>query len=180
MAKIVLFVDAMEPQEYGTGWIETERGLVESGHPKVTPKVTSEVYTGVSPTANGMCAAHSMKGQFSDRPRQPMIQEKLERAGYRVASLWMPYSHQQQLQGQLYISESANGMDVGQHQLAHMCMTLPTAGEMFGENINKDLAFNTRKEDIYIRTATVLNLIELADLDVVFMGIRSPDQYTHF
>lgn len=180
MAKIILFVDAMEPEEYGGGWQGTERGLVESGHPKVTPKVTSEVYTGESPSVNGMGRVHSMKGDAPSRPMLPTIQEKLQTAGYNVGSFHMPYCTPLQLQNQMWVGDTRQGKVPGQNQLAHMMAGLPTAGHLSkgGEEMNR--GFNTRIEDILSRSAEMIKAINLAELDVVFLGIRSPDEFTHF
>lgn len=180
MAKIVLFVDAMEPKEYGEGWTNTERGLVKSGYPKVTPKVTSEVYTGQSPSANGMGRVHSMKGQTPHRPHMPLIQEKLEMAGYNVASLHMPYCLPLQLRNEAWISTSMQEQGAGQNPMAQLCMQPPTAGNMQGDEEEIERCLNTRTEDIYAKSSSMLNAIEAAGFDVVFLAIRSPDEFTHF
>lgn len=180
MAKIVLFVDAMEPTEYGAGWTDTERGIVESGHPKVTPKVTSEVYTGISPSQNGMGTAHTMGGPPAHRPQIPTIQEKLEMAGYNVLSLHMPYCLPLQLQNQAWISTAMGQQDAGQNPLAQMCMQPPVGGDMSDSEADWDRKFNGKREDIYAKSSSMLNSINTGGFDIAFIGIRSPDEYTHF
>ena len=180
MAKIVLFVDAMEPTEYGAGWTDTERGLVESGYPKVTPKVTSEVYTGKSPSENGMGAVHSMSGETPHRPQMPTIQEKLEMAGYNVASLHMPYCLPLQLQNGAWISTAMQQQDAGQNPLTQMCMQPPAGGDMADAEADWGRIFNSKREDIYAKSSSMLNAINMGEFDVVFLAIRSPDEYTHF
>jgi len=180
MAKIVLFVDAMEPTEYGDGWTHTERGLVESGYPKVTPKVTSEVYTGQSPSKNGMGAVHSMTGATPHRPQLPTIQEKLEMAGYNVASLHMPYCLPLQLQNQAWISTAMQQQAAGQNPITQMCAQPPVGGNMADAEDDWDRIFNGKVEDIYAKSSSMLNAINTGEFDVVFLAIRSPDEYTHF
>jgi len=180
MAKIVLFVDAMEPTEYGAGWLDTERGLVESGYPKVTPKVTSEVYTGVSPSQNGMGSVHSMGEMTTHRPQIPTIQEKLEMAGYNVASLYMPYCLPLQLQNQAWISTAMQQQAAGQNPITQMCQQPPAGGPMHDAEADWDRIFNSKQEDIYAKSSAMLNAINMAEFDVVFIAIRSPDEYTHF
>lgn len=180
MAKIVLFVDAMEPQEYGAGWTDTERGLVESGYPKVTPKVTSEVYTGKSPSENGMGVVHSMSGPNSHRPQMPTIQEKLEMAGYNVASLHMPYCLPLRLQNEAWISEAMQEQGAGENPITRMCMQPPQTGSMADAEEDWDDIFNAKQEDFFAKSSSMLNAIRAGDFDVVFIGIRTPDQYTHF
>lgn len=180
MAKIVLFVDALEPREYGAGWTDTERGMVNSGYPKVTPKVTSEVYTGKPPSQNGMGVVHSMSEMHTHRPAVPTIQEKLEQAGYAVGSFHMPYCLPLSLQSQLWISEAMGQRAAGQHQLVNGMMGIPTAGDLSGDDDEVDMGLNTRREDIYSRSSNMLKLLNLVDLDVIFLGIRSPDEFTHF
>jgi len=180
MAKIVLFVDAMEPREYGRGWTDTERGLVESGFPKVTPKVTSEVYTGVSPSKNGMGRVHSMKGEMPGRPMMPTIQEKLEMAGYNVLSLHMPYCLPLQLRNQAWISTAMQQQAAGQNPLAQMCAQPPAGGDMMDPETDRDMIFNSKNEDIYAKSSSMLNAINAGGFDVAFLAIRSPDEYTHF
>lgn len=180
MAKIVLFVDAMEPTEYGEGWIDTERGYVESGYPKVTPKVTSEVYTGQSPSQNGMGAAHTMNGGPAHRPQIPTIQEKLEMAGYNVLSLFMPYCLPLQLQNQAWISTAMGQQAAGQNPLAQLCQQPPAGGDMSNAEADWDAIFNSKIEDIYAKSSSMLNSINMGGFDVVFLAIRTPDEYTHF
>ena len=180
MAKIILFVDAMEPTEYGEGWKDTERGLIESGYPKVTPKVTGEVYTGVSPSENGMGRVHSMKGQSPGRPQMPLIQEKLEMAGYNVLSLHMPYCLPLQLQNQAWLSTAMGQQGGGQNPLAQLCAQPPAGGDMASNESNWDKIFNSKKEDLYAKSASMLNSINMGEFDVCFIGIRTPDEYTHF
>jgi hypothetical protein len=180
MAKIVLFVDAMEPDEYGEGWLQTERGMVLSGHPKVTPKVTGEVYSGMSPSDTGMGACHSMKQQSPGRPMVPLIQEKLEASGYNVASLHMPYCLPLQLQNGLWISTAQGRASAGQNQAVQRCLQVPASGDLLDPEEDDGLGFNSRLDDMYAKSSSMLNLVRMADLDVVFIGIRSPDHYTHF
>ena len=180
MAKIVLFVDAMEPTEYGRGWIDTERGLVESGYPKVTPKVTSEVYTGKSPSKNGMGVTHSINGEMPHRPQLPTIQEKLEMAGYNVASLHMPYCLPLQLNNGAWVSTAMQQVNMGQNPITQFCRQPPTTGDLSDAEADWDKAFNSRQEDIYAKSSSMLNAINMGEFDVVFIAIRSPDEYTHF
>jgi len=180
MTKIILFVDAMEPTEYGAGWKNTERGLVDSGHPKVTPKVTGEVYTGKSPSENGMGMVHSIKGDNIDRPALPTIQEKLEAAGYTVGSLYMPYCSPLQLENQLWVGDTTQGQVPGQNPIAQRCITVPTGGDIKEGGKEVDIGFNTRIDDVMSRSANLTKAISLAELDVAFVAIRSPDEFTHF
>jgi len=43
-----------------------------------------------------------------------------------------------------------------------------------------DRIFNGKVEDIYAKSSSMLNAINTGEFDVVFLAIRSPDQYTHF
>jgi hypothetical protein len=181
MAKIVLFVDALEPREIGgTRFKETQRGLVDSGAPKVTPKVTSEVHTGLDPTQTGMGGQHSIKGERQERPMAPAIQEKLEQAGYNVFSYMMPYIHPLQLQNQAFVSDTMQGPQPGQSPIAQMCVNPPAVGDLMEPEDDGEFAWNSRTDEIYARSSSMLNAIRAGDFDVAFIGIRSPDQYTHF
>lgn len=181
MAKIILFVDALEPREIdGTRFADTERGYVNSGAPKVTPKVTSEVQTGLDPTHTNFGGQHSMNGDREGRPHAPMLAEKLEAAGYTVGSFYMPYSHPQQIESQLYVSDTMQGPQPGQHPLAQMNVNPPASGDLMDPDDDGSHAWNARTDEIYARSSNMLNTIRGAGLDVAFIGIRSPDQYTHF
>lgn len=180
MAKIILFVDALEPNEYGRGWQATERGLVESGHPKVTPKVTSEVYTGESPSVNGMGRVHSMKGETPHRPEMPTIQEKLEMAGYNVLSLHMPYCLPLQLRNGAWISTAMQNEQMGQNPLAQLCKQPPAGGDMASNESDWDSIYNSKQEDLFAKSSSMLNAINMGGFDVCFIAIRTPDEYTHF
>lgn len=181
MVKIILFVDALEPREIGnTRLEETQRGLVDSGAPKVTPKVTSEVYTGQPPSVTGMGQQHSINGDRIPRPVSPTIMEKLDRAGYNVLSLYMPYCHPLQIESQAFVSDTMQGPQPGQSPLSQMLVQPPTPGDLMDPDDDGELAYNARTDEIYARSSSMLNAIRAGDFDVVFLGIRSPDQYTHF
>lgn len=180
MAKIILFVDALEPTEYGEGWTDTERGMVNSGFPKVTPKVTSEVHTGMSPSENGMGAAHSISEQPATRPRTPTIQEKLELAGYNVASLFMPYALPLNLQNQAWVSTAMGQQQAGENPLAQMCIQPPASGDLSDSEEDWDAIFNSKVEEMYAKGSAMLNSITAGGFDVCFIAIRTPDEYTHF
>jgi hypothetical protein len=181
MAKIVLFVDALEPRETsGTAFKDTERGLVDSGAPKVTPKVTSEVYTGMSPSQTAFGQQHSINGERIPRPNAPTIMEKLEAAGLSVLSLYMPYCHPLQLQQQSFVSDTMEGPQPGQHPLAQMCLQPPAVGDLMDPDDDGENAWNARTDEVYARSSNMLNAIRAGGFDVAFIGIRSPDQYTHF
>lgn len=181
MGKIILFVDALEPREIGgTRFQETQSGLVESGYPKVTPKVTSEVYSGLSPSENGMGRVHSMKGDTPHRPHAPCIQEKLEAAGYNVISLHMPYCLPLQLQSQAWISTAMQQQAGGNHPLAQLCQQPPAGGDMLDPETDNDAVWNAKTDDLYAKSSSMMNAIKAGNFDVAFLAIRTPDQYTHF
>lgn len=181
MAKIILFVDAMDQRDIGTTrFTATQRGFVNSGAPKVTPKVTSEVYTGQDPTQTGMGGQHSMKGERIDRPMAPTIQEKLEQAGYNVLSLYMPYCHPLQLQGQAFVSDTMQGPIPGQHPLAQTAVVHPAPGDLMDPEDEGNMGYNARMDEAFARSSHMLNALRAQQFDVAFIGIRSPDQYTHF
>lgn len=181
MANIILFVDALEPTETnGTGFKRTERGLVDSGAPKVTPKVTSEVYTGIDPTSNGMGAQHSVNGSRTERPRVPTIQEKFDRAGYSVMSFYMPYCHPLQIDGGVFVSDTMQGPKPGPSPIAQHSVEIPPAGDLQDPEDDGEFAYNSRLEQVFSRSSGMIQAINHSDPDVVFIAVRSPDQYTHF
>lgn len=180
MAKIVLFIDALDYRDMSQGYHDTMRGYVESGKPKVTPKVTSEVYTGETPSVNGMGAVHSMNGGSPHRPQMPLIQEKLEAAGYNVASLHMPYCLPLQLRNGAWISTAMRNQQAGQNPITRACHQPPVGGNMADSNEDWDAIRNAKVEDMYAKSSSMLNAIHTGGFDVVFIAIRTPDEYTHF
>lgn len=181
MTKIILFVDALEPTEtHGTRFKETERGLVESRAPKVTPKVTSEVYTGVDPTTNGMGAQHSINGERTPRPRYPTIHEKLNEVGYDVVSLYLPYCHPLQLDGGVYVSDTMDGPQPGPSPASNFALHPPVVGSLMEPEDDGEHAYNSRLEEVFLRSSNLIATINAVEPDVAFVAVRSPDQYTHF
>lgn len=180
MAKIILFVDALDEDDLSGRMTETWDGYIESGAPKVTPKVTGEVYTGQSPSQQGMGRVHSMKGDKPSRPHAPMVMEKLEALGYDVMSVFMPYALPTNLQNGAWIAEAMGNSGGGQHPLMAAVNQPPAAGDLMDPADDGEMAFNARVDELYGRISAVLNAIRAANFDVVFIGIRSPDQYTHF
>lgn len=180
--KIILFIDALEPTHFpgDEGWLDTQRGLVTSGAPKVTPKVMGEVYSGQSPSEQGMGANHSMQGEQVARPRVPLIQEKLEQAGHDVISLHMPYCLPLQLQNAAWISSAMQQQAAGQNPLAQLCQQPPAGGDLLDPETDNAMVCNAKIEDLYAKVASMLTAAMTGGFDVAFLGIRSVDEYTHF
>lgn len=182
MAKIIIFIDALEPRQFSgeKGWIDTQRGLIDSGVPKVTPKVMGEVYSGASPSVQGMGANHAHGDTIFHRPQVPLIQEKLEAAGHNVISLHMPYCLPLQLQNGAWISTSMQNQQTGQHPLINLCMQPPAGGNVLDPETDDEEIAQSKVEDLYAKVASMLNAMSTGGFDVAFLGIRSIDQYTHF
>lgn len=182
MAKIIVFIDALEPNHFpgDEGWEDTKRGILDAGYPKVTPKVMSQVYSGQSPSQQGMGAVHSLSDMMPDRPQVPLIQEKLEAAGYNVMSLHMPYCLPLQLQNGAWLSTSRQQQAGGQNPLIQFCQQPPVALDMLDEQTDNAAVCNAKREDIYAKTSSMLNATITGDFDVVFIAFREIDQYTHF
>lgn len=182
MSKIIIFIDALEPNHFGggEGWEDTKRGELDAGYPKVTPKVMSEVYTGLSPSEQGMGRAHAMGGEMPHRPMTPTIQEKLEAAGYNVISLHMPYCLPLQLQNGAWISTAMQNQQAGQNPLAQMCQQPPVNLDMLDPETDNAAVSNAKQEDLYAKVSSMLNATVSGGFDVAFLGIRSVDEYTHF
>lgn len=180
MAKIIVFIDALEPREMSEGFVATQRGLIDSGVPKVTPKVMSEVYSGLSPSEQGFGMNHAHGEQVLHRPQAPLIQEKLEAAGYNVLSLHMPYCLPLQMRNGAWISTSMQQQQSGQHPLIQLCIQPPHGGDMTDPQEDWDAVFWTKMEDLYAKVASMLNTITAGGFDVAFLGLRYPDEYTHF
>lgn len=180
MAKIIVFIDALEPREMTGGFIDTQRGLIDSGVPKVTPKVMGEVYSGLSPSEQGMGANHAHGERVFHRPQAPLIQEKLEAAGNNVLSLFMPYCLPLQTQNGAWISTSMQQQQAGQHPLMQMCIQPPAGGNMLDPQEDDEEIAQSKTEDLYAKVASMLNTMSAGQFDVAFLGIRSVDEYTHF
>jgi len=180
MAKIVLFVDAMDKDDLTGRLTQTYRGQVPSGGPKVTPKVTGEVYTGSNPTEQGMGRAHALGGEQPGRAEDPVIMEKLEAAGYNVCSFWLPYALPLQLQSGAWISEAMGQKQAGQSPFAQLGQQVPTSGDLMDPEDDGSLAWNARTDEWFLRSSHLMQTLRHGQFDVAFVGVRSPDQYTHF
>lgn len=180
MAKIIVFIDALEPTEMTRGFIDTQRGLIDSGVPKVTPKVMSEIYSGMSPSEQGMGVNHAHGDQVFHRPQVPLIQEKLEAAGYNVLSLFMPYCLPLQMQNGAWISTAMQQQASGQHPLMQMCIQPPAGGNMLDPETDDEAIAQSKIEDLYAKIASMLNTMSAGEFDVAFIGFRYIDEYTHF
>lgn len=179
MASIIFFIDALEPSEYSSIFDDSHRGYVESGIPKVTPKVTSEVYTGLSPSQNGMGASHSTGGTQEDRPQTAILPELLaSETDLDVGSFFMPYSTPQRTPNQMWTG--GEGKSAGENPMAQRCLQPPKGEGLYGKNMSDPLAFNARRDDAIAKVSAVQNAIRATELDVAFIGIRSIDEYTHY
>jgi len=173
-----MFIDALEPREYSGVFNRTEMGLVDSGYPRVTPKVTGEVYSGLSPSQQGMGRVHSFTGNTPTRPEALLMQERLEREGYDVLSLNMPYCAPLNLQNQAWVSTAQGDKAAGENPFAQSAEIPPVNANLVEDN--KDEAYNIKQEAVIARISNALLALESGGFDVLFLGIREPDQYTHF
>ncbi|MFB6196730.1 MAG: hypothetical protein ABEI52_00460, partial [Halobacteriaceae archaeon] len=62
MTDAIIFIDALSPRETTGVLDEWERGEMDAGTPRVTPRVMSSIYTGLNPAENGMMSVSKHGG----------------------------------------------------------------------------------------------------------------------
>jgi len=160
------------------------KGSLESGIPRVTPKIVTEVTTGKSPVGSGILSPTRLDKDNLVRPLCKTIFEELSEER-RVLNYEVPFTMNQQ--GMFLTNVGSAPQVVEQQRPAALAM--PRAGGRMWDS-GKDggeLDEESRERALqgavdYVRTvmATMRNLMRNGASDVFFITIRNLDSFGHF
>lgn len=181
MTDVVVFIDALKPEELNGFLEEIHQGDMDADVPRVTPRVMSSIYTGLDPAENGMMEVSKYGGEQTTRPKKSTFIDQSVREGMSVLSMGMPFSvpfqahnprsilHGDALQGaQQVLPQQMSGVVNVPAPSADMIQDHPDT--TYSSFLDQTRNYFTRAKELMRRQ----------DFDVVFIGYRLVDSYCHF
>lgn len=186
--KVVVFVDSLgnddlEHMDFVREELAT--GEMDAGPVFVTPVVLGSIYTGTSPTNHGLPSVSRHDQDNRLRPADLTIPEfaALSETYENVAQLWYPFIVPVNIQanGRYWHHSEAMGTVAMAPQESAAAMSVPSpAGQIDKPDENHDLAFNLRVDHAMTAFGTARNLLEMWEVDLMFIGYRVTDAYCHY
>ncbi|MBC5792498.1 MAG: alkaline phosphatase family protein [Nanohaloarchaea archaeon] len=183
---VVVFIDALSPRELEGFLEENYQGNMDADVPRVTPRVMSSIYTGLSPAENGMMSISKEGGEDATRPKKSTFIDQAVREGKKVLSMGMPFSvpfkidsveaeeFESLLQGGALQGESytlpGQASDI-------LNVPAPSADMIKDHPDTTYSSFLDQTRQFFLRAK---ENIRRDDFDVVFLGYRLVDSYCHF
>jgi len=181
MTDVISFIDALSPREL-SGQLEAQhQGNMDSGVPRVTPRVMSSIYTGQKPSENGMLNISRMGGEDTTRPYTSTFIDQCVREGMSVVSMGMPFCIPFQAANPTSVLHG--GALAGEEQYApeqaqELLHNNPPMKEMIGDDPEAVYgSFRDHTISYYTQFKEVLRQVEP---DIAFIGYRLIDSYCHF
>lgn len=150
------------------------KGRVESGIPRVTPKIVTEAMTGESPTETGMLCPIRLDQNNLTRPFSKTVMEWASEER-RVLNFEIPFTIGQQGR---FLTNIGSSPGAAQQERPGVLMFPKSQGNMWEEEPEKLLQAHVD----YIRSvmSSVRNLARNDTFDVFFISIRNLDSFGHF
>jgi len=174
MKKVIVFLDALEPEEVSGFLDDTYQGKIKCHIPRVTPTVLGSIYTGVDPGQHGLVRATPLYAQPIQRPNKETIFESISQKA-RVLSYMMPFTMGVQVQNGVIAQSGVSG-SVNVNQPALM---IPRAPVNMGK-IDPEKALQSFVDHAKILFGTVRELIRMDASDIFFLSFRNIDSFTHW
>lgn len=187
--KFVVFVDSLGPDdvEDHTEFIREHAhdGEIPVGDPYVTPKVLGEIYTGKSPGEHGLPSVSRYDTEPRLRPAAPTLPEIVaEDDTYDdVCNFGLPFIVPPQVSdttGDYWHRSAAMGNQVMAPPAAqtHLATQGP-AGDISDLDVDDTIIFSLRQDHISQTFSQARSIAHSQDFDVVFISIRTLDEYCH-
>jgi len=91
MKKVIVFIDALNPEETSGFLEDTYQGRIKCHVPRVTPTILGSIYTGTTPGQHRLVRATPLNQQPIQRPNKETFFESLSQKA-RVLSYMMPFT----------------------------------------------------------------------------------------
>jgi len=169
MKKVIVFLDALNPEEVSGFLKDTYQGKIRCHTPRVTPTVIGSIYTGVDPGQHGLVRATPLYAQPIQRPNKETIFESVSQKA-RILSYMMPFTIGVRVQNGV-IAESGVSGSVNVNQPALM---IPRAPVNMGK-IDPEKALQSFVDHARILFGTVRELMRMDACDVFFISFRNID-----
>lgn len=187
-SKAVVFVDSLGNDDLEQMPFVRENmatGEMNAGDVYVTPVVLGSIYTGASPSTNGLPSVSRYEQPSRLRPNGPTIPEMAAATTdyENVLQLGLPFivPPQVDIEGNYWHVSEAMGQQAFNPGEAQPTLTIPApAGQLDSPEENLDLAFNLRVDHCMTTFGTARNLLAMWDVDLAFISYRVPDSYCHY
>jgi len=174
VAKLIFFLDALDPRET-TDWLaETMRGRVISGVPRVTPSVIGSFLTGKSPGEHGLVRPTPLYAPFQQRPKGETIIDLVAKRG-RVSSYMMPFTLGIDPPGAMM---AQSGM-ADEANIQYPVFVMPQVN-FAPPTVDPEQMLQSYVDHVRNIFATVRQLVRNDRADVYFISIREIDAFTHW
>jgi len=172
----IFFLDCLDPDEAKEHDIlgSTMKGKVQSGIPRVTPKIVTEITTGKPPTETGILCPTRLHKDNLMRPLTETLFETLSNER-RVLNYETPFT--MNLQG-MFLTNIGSAPQVVDQQRPGFAVLPRPGGQMWKEPPEKLLQGHVD----YVRgvMSTMRNLGRRGSFDVLVPTIRNIDSFGHF
>lgn len=181
MTDVIAFIDALSPRELDGVLESWHCGEMDAGVPRVTPRVMSSVYTGLSPAENGMMDISRYGGELTTRPQKSTFIDQMLREGMSVLSMGMPFCVPFQT-GNEHSVVHGTAMHGDQQtvpeEAADMVQVPAPSADMIHDH--PDNVFASFHDQTYAYFNTFKENIRRVNPDVALLGYRLIDSYCHF
>jgi len=174
MKKVIIFIDALKPEEASGFLKKTYQGKIKCHVPRVTPTILGSIYTGTTPGQHGLVRATPFNQQPIQRPDKETFFESLSQKA-RVLSYMMPFTINVNVQNGVIAQSGVSG-SVNVNQPALM---IPRAPVSMGKT-DPEKAFDSFVDHARIVFSTVRELMRMDASDIFFISYRNIDSYTHW
>ena len=178
---VVIFLDALKPEELEGFLEEVYQGDFDADVPRVTPRVMGSIYTGLNPAENGMMEVSRHEGEMTTRSRKSTFIDQAVREDMSVMSMGMPFcipfrssNPDSMLHG---VADQGKSHVVPEDAEDLLKVPAPSA------DMNKDhpdttyASFLDQTRNFFTRAK---ENIRRGDFDVAFLGYRLIDSYCHY
>jgi len=172
--KVIIFLDALKPEEVLGFLDETCQGKIKCHVPRVTPTILGSIYTGTTPGQHGLVRATPFNQQPIQRPNKETFFESLSQKA-RVLSYMMPFTVNVNVQNGVIAQSGVSG-SVNVNQPALM---IPRAPVNMGKS-DPEKSFDSFVDHARIVFSTARELIRMDVSDIFFLSYRNLDSFTHW
>lgn len=175
--RVVVFLDALDPEWVNTDFLEmTYEGKVDSGVPRVTPKILGDMLSGTTPEHHGLlCPTRPFPGDSIDRPQMKTILHEMAK-DKRVVSYKIPFTKGIILPGRsVCVGTGAGGEQQGQvNPTLHIPQSTP------GPSEGAERMFHSAVDYAKSMFSTMRTLMRGDAADVYFISFRNIDSFVHY
>ncbi|MFB6245202.1 MAG: hypothetical protein ABEJ03_02540 [Candidatus Nanohaloarchaea archaeon] len=175
---VVVFIDALKSFELNGVLDDLCRGEMDADVPRVTPRVMSSIYTGLSPAENGMMEVSRYGGEDTTRPKKSTFIDQAVREGMSVLSMGMPFCipFQEANEDSMLQGDALQGANQAVPEDAGRLLQVPApSADMIRDH--PDTTYSSFLDHTRAYFTRFKENLRQGDFDVAFLGYRLVDCY---